>query len=343
MFDNEQVETEVLFSVKYHIDGRINTGVESYGRRFNWVLDGFPVTLCFPKFEFDMTDSSVPRELLITPAITGPHNEVWISVVEVRVLIKLSLPKNDLDKALLPEEKEGEDGEWLSEEYHSGLLNAFSQGEPVANKAVKQWLSHVKASTSHHWLGPQSRLPDIYGVQEIFHYNTGKKIYSNGIGKSHVVPTKEKFLTSTDFDQIESLLVKGTEPCIPEAFLGEAMYFLSGNEMDIRRSILFAAIACEVKIKTTIQAYASEDNSRVVSALLDTKSTIHILLSDICQAVTGRSLKREDVELWKNSEALSSARNRIVHEGALRPNDRNDYRSIVNCVPEIFKWLESLK
>lgn len=63
-------------------------------------------------------------------------------------------------------------------------------------------------------------------------------------------------------------LQAGRSPELADQMLADALFFADRDELELPRAVLFAAIACELKIKHILLSKASAEKGPLVEALL---------------------------------------------------------------------------
>lgn len=129
-----------------------------------------------------------------------------------------------------------------------------------------------------------------------------------------------------------------------EALLADAFYFLWSEPPDFQRSVLTAAIGCEVKIKHALRSKTPPDLVKVVDLLLENPrdwSLAAIALFDKATAAAlGSSLKEDDRALYRRVAQLFELRNKIAHKGEM-PSP-GAARDVVAAAREVFAWVDKL-
>jgi hypothetical protein len=159
--------------------------------------------------------------------------------------------------------------------------------------------------------------------------------------------------TVEDLDQVAKRLAAGDTPGTAEVLLADARHALIGPTVeeewqtvrrDTRRAILLAAIACEVKIKSTLVDKAPMDKRGLIEIILKSLREVQVavgaLLHNTMRAAVGRSLHEDNSVLFEAVNGLFRHRNRIAHGG--EPPTLEDARGDVQAAVDLFAWLDSL-
>jgi hypothetical protein len=114
---------------------------------------------------------------------------------------------------------------------------------------------------------------------------------------------------------------------------------------DLRRAVLMAAIACEVKLKETLRRCATDAQQSLVDFALDNPHEVTVTAADglfdkLMLATLGRSLRKEDTPLFKDIQRLYKVRNAITHRGTMP--DEADVGCVVRAARRCFIWPDSL-
>lgn len=105
--------------------------------------------------------------------------------------------------------------------------------------------------------------------------------------------------------------------------------------------LLLAAVACETQAKAILRGVASDEVAPLLEFMLNNPRTSPFaaaqLFDGVADAVVGRSLRRENKELWKRVDQLFQARNRVAHRADLP--EVADARAHLAAAIEAIKWL----
>jgi hypothetical protein len=110
------------------------------------------------------------------------------------------------------------------------------------------------------------------------------------------------------------MLEEGDGPSTPDVLLADARETVMGRsaEHDVRRGVLLAAIAAEVKINTTLAEKTPTESRNVLNYQ---KIPIGDVPAKIMGRAVGRSLRDDDPNLFCAVKQLFECRNTVAHHG----------------------------
>jgi hypothetical protein len=312
---------------------------ELLGTRHAVTFAGHKVSLIFPANETDFgveTNNSDPPVLGHT-SLRGRENvptaEVLMIRIEVEVVSDFKLPTEQIEVPTSVASYEG--------------VKILRDTEQIAREFAQKYISLVRAELDQFWLGPsESQLKSTWLT--LLLDNSG-----NGIEASYGDPVA---VTIYALDNILSeelnaafiqKVLEGAEPDLAATFLTDAQYtVLRANDPNLRQAVLLAAIACEVKIKDTITSLATPEQRQLVDLLLDHPRDWTMAASSLydkgLEAVCGRSLRKENIDLYKDIDLLFQDRNRIAHKGGDRVSADDILKKHIRSAKSVFDWLDGI-
>jgi hypothetical protein len=219
----------------------------------------------------------------------------------------------------------------------------------IACAFVQEYLDLVRYQLGQHWLGPSAWQVRPTWLCELLD-NEGNKLPAEYIVG---FPIKDQFRDPQSVisrDVHTTLLRKiseGTKPKVAEILLNDAKYVgLESDHPDLRQAVLLAAIACEVKVKDVLTALASPDQKPILSRLLGNprgrSMSAAALFDKGMDSICNRSLRKEDMTLYRNIEHLFQDRNKIAHKGGKGVSDDKVLRGHIKAATWAFVWLNEL-
>ena len=138
---------------------------------------------------------------------------------------------------------------------------------------------------------------------------------------------------------------RGDAAPVAETLLADAEHYARHGIRDLRRAVLMAAIACEVKVKAILRRHATEAQRSLLDFALDHPHEVTVtaasgLFHKLMLATLGRSLSQDDNKLFKDVERLYKVRNDIAHHGIMP--DATDADRVVRATRRCFIWLDNL-
>ncbi|GAA0970765.1 hypothetical protein GCM10009555_020220 [Acrocarpospora macrocephala] len=310
------------------IDGRL------LGYRGSVEYGEVTCTLCFPSAEFAFGDKKWPwNSTLIEGYRKNEEGEMVEACIQV-VRVEVDVPPSLL--ARFPVDQS------------TGVVNMdiLRMVENAARDFVAHYIGLIRITTGQYWLlASSSRIQSQW--DEDIRDSDGKRINSG----FHTMELPAHFLQpkpSLMLAQHESCLASianEEHPSLADTLLADAGYANSRVHPDYRICVLLAAVACEVKIKDTLQVLARPEQKDLVDLILDKPRDVSIAASFLfdsgLKAVCGRSMKEENRGLWKDVDKLFQVRNKVAHVGGQGlPPDM--LRGKVEIAVQAFEWLNQV-
>jgi hypothetical protein len=227
----------------------------------------------------------------------------------------------------------------------------------LAERVVRNFVDwhRVRGQT---WLGLYGRDHERLSRERYIDEDTGKPpsytvtIDLNEVFASpEVTAAFERFRRNFDVasDRLSLLdvaarLSQSEEPSLARQMLSDALYFGDQAHPESDRALLFAAIACELKIKEILELRTAPPQKALVAVLLNNPRDFSIqvsgLFDKVLKAALGVSLREVNKDLFKKIEVLFQRRNQIAHRGHTAKSESADS---LRAAVELFEWLDALK
>ncbi len=306
---------------------------EVLGRSFTLSHDGLPVQITLPRQANDF--------LFWRPFVPGEYRALidWGSAGEVSLhVMRVSVNIDGDFSAAMP----------LEGQTMTHAVEMIDRAQEVASQVVTTFVAWVRATTRMTGLSLSSEVPPLAGPVRTFEVGTdlqvrtGPSVRSVAVGRD---PAGKYHLDLSDVERFIEQVSRDDEPPVAETLLADAEYYARHAISDVRRAVLMAAIACEVKVKAILRDRATEAQRSLVDFALENPREITItaaggLFDKFMLATLGRSLRQDDRQLFRDIEALYTVRNRIAH-GGLMPDEAEAGR-VVRAARRCFTWLDSL-
>lgn len=219
--------------------------------------------------------------------------------------------------------------------------NGANRTAQYAIVQLRQW-----ARTLHPWLAHPFGLPAQAAAAVVEVVDTGRVLPLAPFVREHqgfsVIGVEP--ISAAQMAAIGEHVSAGDRPDPARQLLADARYLAHwAPSKDPPRSVLVAAIACEVRVKGMLRERAKPPADVVLDVLLDNPrafphSAIE-LFDKVSLAVDGRSLRLQDKELYKRLGAVFEIRNKIAHHGYEPTLD--EARQVVGAAMEVFEWLDA--
>jgi hypothetical protein len=133
---------------------------------------------------------------------------------------------------------------------------------------------------------------------------------------------------------------------MPETLLADAGHLLLFRPPAVDQAVLIAAVACELKVKQTLRERAGAEFLPWVELLLNNPRDWSLVALSIfdkaMKAAVGRSLREEDLDLYKMIDKLFQERNRIAHKGGVGAMELTQAFDLIKEARRAIEWLSQV-
>ena len=221
----------------------------------------------------------------------------------------------------------------------------------LAERVAIDFLDHLRHG-GQTWLGSMGSIShSVLPHSSTFDDATGYRFKYGHADLTVAERPDDATLTSKTLRYVTNALAASRSVPLPEAFLADAEHFLGrGTQSDLQRAVLFAAIACELKVKEILKRNVFADGRALIEILISNPRDFSMsaagLFDKAMKAAVGRSLKEDNNELYRaiadnsRKDALFQSRNAIAHSGALitpQVAQKN-----IQAARKVFSWLDEL-
>jgi hypothetical protein len=302
------------------------------GRQYHFVRDGVDVQISIPQRHDDFLywTPFVPGEYRALIDWNADSDEVSIYTVFVAVGFDATVSAaNSLE------------GDTLD-----AAIAVVDHAYAVAQAVIDEFLSWIRATTRMTGQVLSGQTAALAGPARAMDVELGLPI---GVGPTHHGvavardPAGKYVLDETDLDDLITRIARHDEAPVAETLLADAEYYARHMVNDVRRAILMAAIACEVKVKEVLRGRASPETLPLIDFALENPREITVsvaggLFHKLMRTAHGRSLSDENNVLFHRIERLFTVRNSIAHRGVLP--DAVETRQLVAAARQCFQWLD---
>lgn len=307
---------------------------ETLGKSYTISREGLPIQITLPQRADDF--------LFWRPFVPGGYRALldWDDPDEVAVFVILVTVTLDADvSAAAP----------LEGQTMTRAVALIDKAQDVASQVVTAFVSWVRATTRMTALPLSSEVPPLAGPVRTVEVGTGLQVRTGPSVRTVVEardPAGKYRLGPPDMEQIVKYLSRGDEAPVAETLLADAEHYARYAVRDLRRAVLMAAIACEVKVKETLRRCATDAQQSLVDFALDNPREVTVTAADglfdkLMLATLGRSLRKDDKPLFTDIQRLYTVRNAIAHRGVM-PGE-SDVGRVVRAARRCFMWLDSLQ
>ncbi len=231
--------------------------------------------------------------------------------------------------------------------------NTFASGlNMLTENFLDDLLGVIRWKTGQYWIGQHKPTHVFYIGHKDAYFDEEQKMFLSGLHEEYDLeigdtdrstPLREK-----EWLEIKKALCERVFQQIYDELLLDAQHLLFRAD-DIRRAILDAAMSCEVYIKS----YIVKNGGAIYQYLVE-KKIIRILeyLDDILNILKGKSLRKENKDLYDHIELLFQVRNNIVHKGECVYFSNEEQRkleldwggawTLIEKVKELIEWMKNL-
>jgi len=219
----------------------------------------------------------------------------------------------------------------------------------VADSLIRDYLDYVRIEHHQTWLR-SSETQHLMLDQGDISDPAGRRV-------DHVVPNygRPVVMTSGELGRVSDVnqeaiaerLSWGEKEALAKRLLADARILAwPARSPDYRQAVLIAAIACEVKIKSTLTSLATDDQLALVELVLNSPRDVSVAAAALhdkaLKAVCGRSLREDDKDLHRAVERLFQDRNKIAHRGGA-DLDEGTLRDHVRTADRVFGYLDQVE
>jgi len=214
----------------------------------------------------------------------------------------------------------------------------------VAQGVAVEFLDWLRANGLVH-LGVIGQAPRQFAANRVFDESAAYEFPASFGGTIKLAVRSSGDLDAKLFNEIAFELHAGRRPAMPESLLADAFFFLAGGlDSDLKRAVLFAAIACETKVAETLRTRAKPECRLLVDELLGNPRDFSVraagLFHTFMRAAVGVSLRDDNRDLHDTIELLFKIRNRVAHKGEEVP--RSEVRRLLEGARAAMSWLDGV-
>jgi hypothetical protein len=261
-----------------------------------------------------------------------------VHVFQIAVLVESSVSSQD------PPEADMSDGQ-----------HALETAYEVAIEVADDFLKLLRTEGDQFGIGVSHEPPRNAGPGWLLDVEAGGWVRNVGLPQPLVAHTgsEESALSRDALGDIIDRLREGATPPTSDELLADARATLAGrgveskrsaSHRDVRRAVLLAAIASEVKIKDTLRQKTPEHRRELAEVILKNWREVDIAIAELphrpMKGAIGRSLHEDDPALFDAVRTLFTRRNGIAHRGEVPTLE--DARESVGAAFRLAAWLDGL-
>lgn len=253
-----------------------------------------------------------------------------INAFQIAVLVESSVSSQD------PKGADKSDGQ-----------RAVNEAFEIALMVAEELLEWLRVRAGQYWLAASHEPPQTLGTADLLDIESGRRVPNIGYDQPLVLfsHSDESALSRDVLGDVVRRLSEGRKARSADLLLADARETLAFTEhADVRRAVLLAAIASELKIKETLREKTPSHRRDLVDVILDNWREVDFAIAQLphkpMKAAIGRSLHEDEPGLFDAVVELFNRRNRIAHYGE-RPTV-SQARDAVGAAVQLSTWLDGL-
>jgi hypothetical protein len=261
-----------------------------------------------------------------------------VDVFQIAVLVESSVSSQD------PVETDKSDGQRSLEEAYEAAIDV-----------AEDFLALLRTEGEQFGIGVSHAPPGNASPGWLIDVEAGGVVRNVGLPQPMVLyaASEESALSREALGGIVDRLRQGLSPPASDELLADARETLVGSgaesarsaaRRDVRRAILLAAIASEVKIRDTLRRKTPDHRRELVEVILKNWREVDIAIAQLphkaMKAAVGRSLHEDDPGLFEAVVTLFNRRNAVAHRG--EASTLEEARESVGAAVRLSAWLDRL-
>lgn len=223
-------------------------------------------------------------------------------------------------------------------------LMQFTAAMHAAVTFVESHVDHLRIELSQPWLASSANrvrpaMPAVV-IDEEFRTRT----VPFGYGPIQLRSSAPVQLDDSIRERLIAQTISGVAADFARTILADAQYLSYQNDPDIRLILLLSAVSCEVKIKETLRLLAVEEQKDLVDLLIGSPRDFSLAAATLfdsgLRAVSGRSLREDDRDLYNGLSKLYQDRNAVAHRGR-RASELQSPGTYLSVAERVFQYLDS--
>jgi hypothetical protein len=231
---------------------------------------------------------------------------------------------------------------------------ALEEAYEVAVEVADEFLALLRTEGGQFGIAVSHEPPLNAGPGWLIDIEAGGVVRNVGLPQPLVLyaASEESALSREALNGIIDRLREGVVPPTSDALLADARETHAGrgaesvraaSHRDVRRAVLLAAIASEVKIKDTLRQKTPEHRRELAEVILKNWREVDIAIAEPhkpMKAAISRSLHEDDPALFDAVRSLFTRRNGIAHRGEVPTLE--EARAWVDAPVRLAAWLDGL-
>ncbi len=297
--------------------------------------DGRCIYFTFPRMEDDFGLRPNDKLKALGVGVTKKDEVKWLSreVLLLRVSVDIELP----DEAREPKPER---------EVTNGVFERLNEAADVARSALRNYLDLVRTRGNQHWLSHSAGAPEVSWLTNVIEINSQRRLPFSYCDPITIVMMGPEVALSTEMHrELLNAAAEKDQPDTVESLLADAQYLAwSSKPPQYRESLLLAAVAAEVKIKTRLEQICPIEGKDILQFALRNPRDVSVqaasLYDKAAQAVANRSFRHENRKAYKSLERLFQVRNAVAHRA--QTIEKKEVREGLNAAKAAIQWVDSL-
>lgn len=246
---------------------------------------------------------------------------------------------------ILPVESKHSAFDFEADQPTAAVLEEFTSSAEVASRLADRYVEAARRQLRQVWIAPALAGAVLSGSIRVRETGGIFRPVALGFGPIRLTSSGSVPVSAETRDRLRRWVESDSEIGAADQVLADVRYISVQRSPDWRQLALFAAIACEMKIKEVLTDSATRTQSGLLELLLnrprDWSMAAAALYDHALDAVCGRSLKRDDRDLYKKVNSLFEDRNKVAHRG--QPVDSSLVSAHALTAERAFGYLEEVR
>lgn len=287
---------------------------EVLGQRIELELGGYECAVQFPENDEDFGCDPEIGEFAFGANKKKDGLLAWQAIHMIR--IDVTMPQSSLRQSDLPFGRPHRD------EHARQAKAMLKEGEEICRTLGAALFAWARADQGQHWIPPDEDGPHIMRSGQLFD-ESGKQLATvwGGTSRRIILYRGENCVGLDDLSDFAHRIEE--RPKVADLLFADAWHYgIGSRSRNPKMAILLSAMACELQVKETLRNVVSANQTELLNIILDNPREVTqaptSLFDGTLKAVTGRSLREDDHDLWKRLCLLFQRRNHIAHQSVLK-------------------------
>ena len=316
---------------------------ELLGASYLLERDGYGIVVSLPSDQGDFGIARPEEKRLFKVGISRGEEIIaaTVNIFQVAIWVESEAAVDHFP----PDDPRGLDGQ-----------RALTEASKTAIAVAEDFLAWLRVLGQQYWLGASHEPIRHAGTADLIDLEAGKRIKNINWEYGLVLQSfgEDAALGRDSLDKIVGRLDQEQTVLEADVLLADARHTLIGpqpestitaSRRDVRRCVLLAAIASEMKIRETLREKTPPQRKELVAVILKNWREIDIAIAQLphkaMKAALGRSLHEEQPDLFDKVQKLFVTRNKVAHRG--EAPTLAEAQEAVQTASRLSAWLDGLQ